>query len=236
MATTSPDNIWTPDSGDDYALTVDLAAMADTVQDALTAVPRNYLVGTNAQRLALSGGGLFEGLRFFATDTDVEWLYDGAAWIQVGSLGTAFTPTWTAASSAPSLGNGTLVGRYSYISRKRVALRYFLTFGSTTSGGAGIWSFSLPSGMVAQTSGEQGIACKAYLAGLGHNYSGIAMISGGGTTLAPNFPVSASASNLAPAQNASAGGAAGTGVPVHAGNYSYAASSNVLINGILEIN
>lgn len=35
MATTSPDNIWTPDAGDDYALTVDLAAMADTVQDAL---------------------------------------------------------------------------------------------------------------------------------------------------------------------------------------------------------
>lgn len=35
MATTSPDNIWTPDSGDDYALTVDLAATADTVQTAL---------------------------------------------------------------------------------------------------------------------------------------------------------------------------------------------------------
>lgn len=35
MATTSPDDIWTPDSGDDYALTTDLAAMADTIQDAL---------------------------------------------------------------------------------------------------------------------------------------------------------------------------------------------------------
>lgn len=35
MAVTSPDNIWTPDSGDEYALTVDLAAMADTVQDAI---------------------------------------------------------------------------------------------------------------------------------------------------------------------------------------------------------
>ena len=35
MATTSPDNLWTPDSGDDYALTVDLAATADTVQTAL---------------------------------------------------------------------------------------------------------------------------------------------------------------------------------------------------------
>lgn len=38
MATTSPDNIWTPDAGDDYALTVDLAATADTVQDALNGI------------------------------------------------------------------------------------------------------------------------------------------------------------------------------------------------------
>lgn len=40
MAVTSPDNIWTPDSGDDYALTVDLARMADDVQDALNATQR----------------------------------------------------------------------------------------------------------------------------------------------------------------------------------------------------
>lgn len=38
MAVTSPDNIWTPDSGDDYALTVDLARTADDVQDALVRV------------------------------------------------------------------------------------------------------------------------------------------------------------------------------------------------------
>lgn len=42
MATTSPDNIWTPDLGDEYALTVDLATMADTVQDAITSV-RGYV-------------------------------------------------------------------------------------------------------------------------------------------------------------------------------------------------
>lgn len=38
MPVTSPDNIWTPDSGDDYALTVDLARMADDIQDALNEV------------------------------------------------------------------------------------------------------------------------------------------------------------------------------------------------------
>lgn len=79
MATTSPDNIWTPDSGDDYALTVDLAATADTIQDALNTV-KNYRVGTDAQRVALSGGALFGGLKFYTTDTNLEWFYNGSSW------------------------------------------------------------------------------------------------------------------------------------------------------------
>lgn len=36
MATTSPDNIYSPDAGQQYALTQDLLAMADSVQAALT--------------------------------------------------------------------------------------------------------------------------------------------------------------------------------------------------------
>lgn len=38
MATTVPDGIWTPDSSDPYALTIDLATMADTIQDGLDTV------------------------------------------------------------------------------------------------------------------------------------------------------------------------------------------------------
>lgn len=38
MATTSPDNIWTPDATDDYALTADLATTASTVQSAISSV------------------------------------------------------------------------------------------------------------------------------------------------------------------------------------------------------
>lgn len=86
MATTSPDNIWTPDSGDDYALTVDLAAMADTVQDAITDVRGDISYRadlTNAQRLALSGADLYEGLTVRTTDTRREWLYSGSTWLAV---------------------------------------------------------------------------------------------------------------------------------------------------------
>lgn len=50
MAVTSPDNIWTPDNGDDYALTVDLARTADDIQDALNAVR-----GQSAPRIGTTG-------------------------------------------------------------------------------------------------------------------------------------------------------------------------------------
>lgn len=51
MATTSPDNLKTPDAGDQYALVQDLGALADTTQAALTR-RANSFVGTSAQRLA----------------------------------------------------------------------------------------------------------------------------------------------------------------------------------------
>lgn len=56
MAVTSPDNIWTPDAGDQYALTTDLAATADTVQDALTALRTivNGLSQSKTQNLGVS--------------------------------------------------------------------------------------------------------------------------------------------------------------------------------------
>lgn len=88
MATTSPDNIWTPDAGDDYALTTDLAATADTVQDAITDLrtKTGYRADlTDAQRLALSGGSLFEGLWVRTTDTKIDWLYTGGAWVPWGT-------------------------------------------------------------------------------------------------------------------------------------------------------
>lgn len=79
MATTSPDNIWTPDTGDAYALTVDLAATADTVQDALTALRSNGAIsgrGTTANRPA--AGNL--GVTYRATDTGILWYDNGSAW------------------------------------------------------------------------------------------------------------------------------------------------------------
>jgi hypothetical protein len=83
MAVTTPDNIVTPDDGDDYALVQDLAAMADSVQDAITDW-KNYGIGTDAERLALTGSSnppLKDGLRWYSTDTGVNWQYRDLAWL-----------------------------------------------------------------------------------------------------------------------------------------------------------
>lgn len=113
MATTSPDNIWTPDAGDDYALTTDLAAMADTVQDALNTV-KTYRPLTNAQRLALTGADLFEGLVVYTTDTNALWKYDGSTW---GLFGFGpFKSTQTQASGSGTVTNGSALGALTGIS------------------------------------------------------------------------------------------------------------------------
>lgn len=81
---TTPLGVWTPDDSDDWDLTVDLAAMAVSIDSAIdngiNAIPKNYMIGTNAERLALSGGALFTGLKFYTTDTKVEWIYSNSAW------------------------------------------------------------------------------------------------------------------------------------------------------------
>jgi len=60
----------------------------------------------------------------------------GAAW-------QSYTPTWTASSVNPTLGNGTLTGAYNKVG-KMITARIFLQYGSTTSSGTGAFRWSLP--------------------------------------------------------------------------------------------
>lgn len=60
----------------------------------------------------------------------------GAAWV-------AYTPVWTATTSPPSIGNGSLVGSWVKIG-STIHVRINLLFGSTTNIGSGTYDFSLP--------------------------------------------------------------------------------------------
>ncbi len=72
MATTTPDNIWTPDAGDDYAFTVDLARTADDIQDALQR--RSATVGSDAERNAIFPTPV-KGNRVWRSDLGYETVY-----------------------------------------------------------------------------------------------------------------------------------------------------------------
>lgn len=55
----------------------------------------------------------------------------------------SYTPSWTASSVNPAIGNGTLLGRYRLVGKSCLVM-IFLKFGSTTTTGTGAYSLSLP--------------------------------------------------------------------------------------------
>lgn len=125
MATTSPDNIKTPDAGDQYALVQDLGAMADTVQNALTR-RANSFVGTSAQRTSFSGSAL-EGTSWRDTDgSKLGFVFQSGSWVPVSGVSGATDIT----SSLSTAYRGTLNGR-TVDSQKRI---------SYSGGGTGVFA------------------------------------------------------------------------------------------------
>lgn len=60
-----------------------------------------------------------------------------------GPVWLTYTPTWTAATTNPVIGNGTIAGRY-YKTGHLVCFSIYILGGSTTTGGSGIYALSLP--------------------------------------------------------------------------------------------
>ena len=119
MATTSPDDIYSPDAGQQYALTQDLLLMADSVQDALTDVRTGIrtFAGTNSARTAVTPN---VGDYWTTTDTSPQRGYRGTSsgWALDRSFSTSFTPAWTnfipgtsSVNASYSVSGGRLYGR-----------------------------------------------------------------------------------------------------------------------------
>jgi hypothetical protein len=86
-----------------------------------------------------------EGMTIYETDTDRHMVYSGSGWeIVLQQAATTYSPSWGGSTTNPTLGNGTLTGRYVRISRKLVYVSIYLAIGSTSTGGTGRWTFSLP--------------------------------------------------------------------------------------------
>lgn len=98
---------------------------------------------------------------------------------------TSYTPTWTAATSGtPTVGNGTLVGRYKKIG-KTVFFQIEMAVGlSGFSFGVGNWSFSLP--VQVSASAVTGMAMTKMIdASANATYTGLSTIGASGSSISP---------------------------------------------------
>lgn len=57
---------------------------------------------------------------------------------------TAFTPAWTASTTNPTIGNGTIACRYQRYGKTIPSCEFYLLLGSTTTVGSGNYSLSIP--------------------------------------------------------------------------------------------
>jgi len=120
-----------PPSGGGSA-TVSMAVRPNTV------APGGILPSSSAPTSPYTGQYYDDGTDLFRWNGSS---YD--TYYKVPGAWTSFTPTWTATTTNPSLGNGTLVGRYSKIGRQ-VTVHINLVPGSTTTFGSGNYNWALP--------------------------------------------------------------------------------------------
>lgn len=125
----------------------------------------------------------------------------------------AYTPSWTASTTNPTLGNGSLFGRYALIGKTCYVLIRF-TFGSTSNAGVGAWRFSLP------------IAVSS-------NWGDVAMVArwtDSGTAHHLGVVTSITTSTIAVLNEGNTGSGIGAGIPIV-----WATNDAITINGFFEI-
>jgi hypothetical protein len=110
-------------------------AKGDLIAASAADTPARLAVGSNNALLVADS----------TTATGLNW----------GSLATSYTPTWTATTTNPVLGNGALAGYY-IRTGDVVWFRIVLVAGSTTTFGSGTYRFSLPVAMNSATAGING--------------------------------------------------------------------------------
>ncbi|WP_327160561.1 hypothetical protein [Streptomyces zaomyceticus] len=140
----------------------------------MVAVPRTWVVGEVVTAAYMNA------------EIRDQWLDMLAAWV-------TYTPSWTA-SVNPSLGNGSVVGRYKKVGRK-VDFQIDLTMGSTTTYGTGAWSLTLPFTAASSSGSRVGVAQALG----GSRFGGQVIVSPGANGVGAFFPASAAVSNYSSA-------------------------------------
>ena len=121
-------------------------SLADTYYLAASgkAVDADKLDGIDSTGFAAAGHGHDHGALTGLADND------HPQYVLASAIGqwAAYTPIWTASTTNPVLGNGSLTGRYCVVN-KLCTMSVRLSIGSTTTLGTGNWAFSIPLPMIA---------------------------------------------------------------------------------------
>jgi hypothetical protein len=140
-------------------------------------------VRSQAERDAMT---TYSGLTVYRIDTTRTEQYDGSTWRVIHDPGAwrSYTPTWTAVTTNPTVGNGTLSGKYLLVGR-RVEFRIAVTWGSTTNNGSGVyrWAEPLPSANYATPVGEPIGQATLYDTSAGDRYTRTAYMTTAGISL-----------------------------------------------------
>jgi hypothetical protein len=108
MATTPTHAIVYPVVGNTITpLATHFANLANSTDAALTALgdKQDGAVGTDAQRLALTGAIKREGLQYYTNDTNRNWVYDGTTWLSNDSGIYALWPTSVVGATVSATGH-----------------------------------------------------------------------------------------------------------------------------------
>ena len=154
-------------------------------------------VSTSVRPVTVAPGGILPSStapsspytgQFYDNGSDLlRW--NGSSWdiyFRVPGAWTSYTPSWTATTTNPTVGNGTLIGRYQKIGRT-VIFHVNLICGSTTTYGSGSYNFTLPPFAVANVGAS--FIGTAHLLG-NDRWMGQTVLSPSATAYAPFFPLS----------------------------------------------
>jgi hypothetical protein len=177
---------------DPYGQGITIPALTDqpsiaTVAAALQAIlAKTTLTFASASARNATLTSPVEGMSAWLQDTNTLTRYDGSTWQTVlqGGTWTSYTPSWTASTTNPVLGNGTLTGRYSRVGNM-VDFAIKMTAGSTTTFGSGPWSLSLPFTAASVIDMIGNVMVGDLSVGTSGYSSGAAYIADGGTTVSP---------------------------------------------------